>query len=263
MKKSYNVKKNASGNQSSLLATHVPMYTVTYHTAQGSTSEQHNVASGSRTPAHMNPVTPVAQGTEDPEPPFATPELEPEDKPLYETTAGFNTHMRKNVAHMNKLKAQQQVFLDALLSLHHNTSLLAQCARGIVGHLRRVRCNDCLQADITCKQCWMDKHRTMPTHWALVWDDKERFFIKTDFSRMMKNSVIALRHYGVRCHRASPSRLFTLVDTNGIHATTICFCGCTAPDSRISSNSFALESSPCQVPVPDRNPMEVRNTPEE
>jgi hypothetical protein len=79
----------------------------------------------------------------------------------------------------------------------------------------------------------MDKHRTIPTHWALVWDDKERFFIKTDFSRVMKNSVIALGHYGARCHRASPSRLFTLVDTNGIHATAICFCGCTAPDGQV------------------------------
>jgi hypothetical protein len=78
MKKSYSVKKNARGNQSSLLATHVPMYTVTYH--------------GSRTPARTNPVTPAAQDAEDLELPFATPELEPEDKPLYKTTAECNTH---------------------------------------------------------------------------------------------------------------------------------------------------------------------------
>jgi hypothetical protein len=99
MKKSYSVKKNARGNQSSLLATHVPTYTVTYHTAQGSTSEQHNVASGSRTPACTNPVTPAAQDSEDLELPFATPELEPEDKPLYETTAECNTHTRKVSRH--------------------------------------------------------------------------------------------------------------------------------------------------------------------
>ncbi|KAJ6596524.1 hypothetical protein B0H10DRAFT_1828218 [Mycena sp. CBHHK59/15] len=48
----------------------------------------------------------------------------------------------------------------------------------------------------------------------------------------MKNTVIALGHYGERCPMADQGRSFTLVESNGIHATAISFCGCQTPDGQ-------------------------------
>ncbi|KAJ6632021.1 hypothetical protein B0H10DRAFT_1770572 [Mycena sp. CBHHK59/15] len=83
-----------------------------------------------------------------------------------------------------------------------------------------------------CPQCWLNKHRTMPTHWAFIWNKKEGFFQKHNFCRVMKNTVIALGHYGERCPMADQGRSFTLVESNGIHATAISFCRCWTPDGQ-------------------------------
>ncbi|KAJ7019172.1 hypothetical protein C8F04DRAFT_1052088 [Mycena alexandri] len=98
--------------------------------------------------------------------------------------------------------------------------------------LRTVACSECLQAELLCPQCWLNKHRTMPTHWAFVWKQGERFFEKHDFSHVMKNTVIALGHYGERCPDADLGQSFTLVDSNGIHATCLAFCRCKTRDEK-------------------------------
>ncbi|KAJ7202505.1 hypothetical protein GGX14DRAFT_352357 [Mycena pura] len=133
---------------------------------------------------------------------------------------------------MEELKAEQDIFLQLLLSLHYDTLVLTPCSCGSTKRVRKVGCSDCLQAELLCPQCWLDKHRTMPTHWALVWNAKDRFFEKHDFSRVMKNAAISLGHYGQPCPKADLARSFTLVDSNGIHATCISFCRCpnNAPD---------------------------------
>ncbi|KAJ7016505.1 hypothetical protein C8F04DRAFT_981397, partial [Mycena alexandri] len=91
---------------------------------------------------------------------------------------------------------------------------------------RKVACRDCLQAELLCCQCWLNKHRTMPTHWAFVWNQDEHLFEKTDICRVMLDTSIGLGYSGERCPRAEPAQLFTLVDNNGIHATKISFCQC-------------------------------------
>ncbi|KAJ7812190.1 hypothetical protein B0H14DRAFT_3479001 [Mycena olivaceomarginata] len=78
----------------------------------------------------------------------------------------------------------------------------------------------------------------MPTHWALIWNARDNFFEKTDFCRVLKNSVVALGHYGERCPDADPGRTFTLVEKNGIHATAISFCRCRTPDGQRGAPEF-------------------------
>ncbi|KAJ7853054.1 hypothetical protein B0H14DRAFT_2354504, partial [Mycena olivaceomarginata] len=87
-------------------------------------------------------------------------------------------------------------------------------------------CQDWLQAELLCHQCWVKKHRTMPTHWALVWNEEDRFFEQHDFSVVLKNGAMRLGHYGEGCPNAEPGHSFTLVERNRIHATVIAFCGC-------------------------------------
>ncbi|KAJ6600723.1 hypothetical protein B0H10DRAFT_1639597, partial [Mycena sp. CBHHK59/15] len=99
-------------------------------------------------------------------------------------------------------------------------------------------CSECLQAELLCRQCWLQKHRNMPMHWALIWNETEKFFEKHDISRVSRNSVVAVGHYGARCPDADPGRSFTLVDTNSIHATAISFCRCTTPDGKRGAPEF-------------------------
>ncbi|KAJ6608362.1 hypothetical protein B0H10DRAFT_1655751, partial [Mycena sp. CBHHK59/15] len=139
---------------------------------------------------------------------------------------------------MNELKAEEATFIEILLSLHYSSQLHAPCACGIASRVRKVACTDCQQAPLLCPQCWLDKHRTMPTHWAFVWNTKEQFFEKTDFCRVMKNTVIGLGHYGERCPDADLGRSFTLVDANRIHATALAFCRCKTADGKRGEPEF-------------------------
>ncbi|KAJ6626549.1 hypothetical protein B0H10DRAFT_1744915, partial [Mycena sp. CBHHK59/15] len=87
-------------------------------------------------------------------------------------------------------------------------------------------------------QCWLNKHRMMPTHWVFVWNAKECFFEKHDFCRVRKNAVIGLGHHGERCPDPHLGQSFTLVDRNGIHATAISFCGCKTADGKRGAPQF-------------------------
>ncbi|KAJ7201539.1 hypothetical protein GGX14DRAFT_571190 [Mycena pura] len=168
-------------------------------------------------------------------------EEEPGAVPAYETTTPCDekgAKKRQNVAHMDELKAEQAVFLDTLLSLHYSSQLHTPCSCKVDARIRTVACTECLQADLLCPQCWLNKHRTMPTHWALIWNAKEKFFEKHDFCRVMKNASVALGHYGERCPEADLARSFTLVDRNGIHATAIKFCRCKTVDGERGAPAF-------------------------
>ncbi|KAJ7027623.1 hypothetical protein C8F04DRAFT_904575, partial [Mycena alexandri] len=98
-------------------------------------------------------------------------------------------------------------------------------------------CSDCLQAPLLCRQCWVNKHTTMPTHWAFVWNKHERFLREV---RLQSTVAIRLGHNGEGCPDAPVAHSFTLVDQNGIHATAIAFCGCkteTSPEGKKHSLS--------------------------
>ncbi|KAF8146804.1 hypothetical protein K438DRAFT_2091821 [Mycena galopus ATCC 62051] len=129
----------------------------------------------------------------------------------------------QNVAHMNELRAEEAIFLQRILSLQYNSQVLTPCACGIDSRVRKVACRDCPQAELLCRQCWVNKHRMMPTHWAFIWNNKDRFFEKHDFCRVMTNAAIGLGHYG---------------EWNGIHATAISFCRCPTADGKRGDAEF-------------------------
>ncbi|KAJ7126016.1 hypothetical protein C8R44DRAFT_874401 [Mycena epipterygia] len=227
----------------------MPTYKITFHTdTRAPTSEEHYVASATRPrrgradfdvdvppDIDMGPPLPFLDATEE----------APDVIPAYATTTPCDekgdekgAKIRQNVAHMDELKAEQAMFLDTLLSLNYSPQLHNPCACGLDGRVRTVACTECLQAELLCPRCWLDKHRTMPTHWALVWNAEDRFFEKHDFCRVMKNASVALGHYGERCPDADMARTFTLVDSNGIHATAIKFCRCKTVDGKRGAPEF-------------------------
>ncbi|KAJ7020730.1 hypothetical protein C8F04DRAFT_1274647 [Mycena alexandri] len=226
-------KTTQSLGNTSRVATSVPSVKVTFHTGTTLKSERRYIGNAGL-PAE--PILVREQQNEPTEPtlPFlnATDET-PGAIPAYETTPACDEKgnekakaMRETVAHMNALKEQKTIFMRTLLSLHHHSQLLKPCSCGGEDQVRKVACSDCLQAELLCRQCWVKKHRTMPTHWALVWNKHDRFFEKYDFSRVTMNGAIRLGHYGEGCPEAEMSHTFTLVERNGIHATAIAFCGC-------------------------------------
>ncbi|KAJ7670986.1 hypothetical protein B0H17DRAFT_900576, partial [Mycena rosella] len=99
-------------------------------------------------------------------------------------------------------------------------------------------CTNFLQAELLCPQCWLNKHKTMPTHWVVVWNKKEQFFEKHDFGQVMKNAVVALSHYGQQFPDANMGRIFMLVEMNGIHAIAISLCQCKTLDGRCGAPGF-------------------------
>ncbi|KAJ7148146.1 hypothetical protein C8R43DRAFT_1129293 [Mycena crocata] len=229
--------KNAQAS-TSLLASIVPTYKVTFHTdAVQFTSEERYAVDSTMPPSTTCTFNDALETSAvGPTLPFSDAELPAEDAaaavPAYEKTVpcdaeGVSKKTRQTVAHMEELKSQESVFLEALLSLHHSSQLLTPCVCGT--STRRVGCNDCLQPELLCPQCWLKKHRATPTHWAMIWNDRDKFFEKHDFCRVMKNAVFALGHHGERCPEADLAHSFTLVDTNGIHATAISFCRCKRP----------------------------------
>ncbi|KAJ7061920.1 hypothetical protein C8F01DRAFT_1082533 [Mycena amicta] len=98
---------------------------------------------------------------------------------------------RETVEHMEQLQEQQGVFLQALLGLNYHPQLDSPCGCGEPKAVRTVSCSDCLQSELLCRQCWLNKHRTTPTHWALVWNKNEKFFEKTDFSRVGTGATVS------------------------------------------------------------------------
>ncbi|KAJ7144583.1 hypothetical protein C8R44DRAFT_865490 [Mycena epipterygia] len=235
--------KNKRPTGTTRRATNVPTVQVTFHTDALPKFEERYVGN-----AGVPPLTTVSDEPMPGEPslPFLDgPDDLPDAIPAYGTTPACDEQgdekgakIRQTVAHMNELRAEEPVFLRILLSLHYHSQLLTLCTCGKQSHLRTVACTECLQSELLCPQCWLNKHRIMPTHWALVWNREERFFEKHDFCRVMKNAVIGLGHYGEPCPDADLGRSFTLVDSNGIHATCLAFCRCKTPNGKRGEPEF-------------------------
>ncbi|KAJ7704770.1 hypothetical protein B0H17DRAFT_1126421 [Mycena rosella] len=238
-------KRQARKNElsSSLLPTNVPTFTVTYHTDSPAPKCQERYRPNTQNTTVARPAFFDNSTAIDDEPtlpcPVATADA-PSAMPAYETTTPCNEKgakkKRANVGHMDELKAQEAVFLQTLLSRHHDPLLLTRCACG--KHDRKIGCSDCLDSELLCRQCWLDKHRTMPMHWALIWNATDKFFEKSDFCCVRKNTVIGLGHHGQWCRDAELGRTFTLVDSNGIHATALAFCRCPTADGQRGAPEF-------------------------
>ncbi|KAJ7040850.1 hypothetical protein C8F04DRAFT_1309823 [Mycena alexandri] len=175
-----------------------------FETDTGPPKPQQRYAPTAANAEHVPPMfdDPMDSPPEDSSLPLLDAAEETPVKPAYKATEatkekGEGEHIRQNVAHMNEIKAQEAVIVQILLSLHHSSQLHTPCACGVDSHLRTAACTDCKQAPLLCPQCWLNKHRTMPTHWAFIWNAQEEFFEKCDFSRVMKNAAIALGHYGI------------------------------------------------------------------
>ncbi|KAJ7186311.1 hypothetical protein GGX14DRAFT_581134 [Mycena pura] len=165
----------------------------------------------------------------------ATPEL-PDPGAMHAdapevTTKEEHEIKRDRVSNMEGFLRSEDIIINAFLDSFYDAHLNEPCQCGS-GDPRDVRCLDCLQTDIVCRQCFLRQHRRTPTHWASVWNEHEHFFEKTDISCVRDDSAVYLGHHGEICPKASPREGFTLVDVNGIHATVIRFCECATTQSK-------------------------------
>lgn len=92
---------------------------------------------------------------------------------------------------------------------------------------REVRCLDCTQFVPLCRVCWVKAHTHLPLHWAHIWDRDKGYFVRHDISTVISDTYgIPLGHDGAPCPNSSKPLMLTLVELNGVHATTVTFCGC-------------------------------------
>lgn len=116
-------------------------------------------------------------------------------------------------------------FMNALFKREADDNLNTSCTCKRLP--RTSRCNDCLQLGLVCDLCFIEAHITNPTHWVHRWNGD--YFEKLDMSAL--GHVITLGHGGHPCpsvdyQNSSNLLRFTLVDSNGIHQTSIAFCKC-------------------------------------
>ncbi|KAJ6521647.1 hypothetical protein DFH09DRAFT_1331063 [Mycena vulgaris] len=148
------------------LATSVQRYTVTFHTDATAKSEERYVANASPQRRVQNFEVEM-----DPPPDESLPFIDPSEDvsedasgalPAYETipaSEGKAAKIRQNVAHMNELRAEEAIFLQLIISRHYSSQVLTPCLCGIDSHVRKVACEECLQAELLCRQCWLNKHQ--------------------------------------------------------------------------------------------------------
>ncbi|KAJ7018233.1 hypothetical protein C8F04DRAFT_1277911 [Mycena alexandri] len=165
--------------------------------------------------APMSPVPPRTPAVDPPPtPPFPFHETSTSTEedalptPAYESTPVYDEEGAEappTPSPLDEFKAEEPIFATLLLELHYS---------------------DQLDTLALCRQCWLDNHRNIPTHWAFVWNKDEQFFEKHDLCRVKADTFISLGHHEARCPIGPPARSFTLVDSNGVHATSIQYCGC-------------------------------------
>ena len=88
-----------------------------------------------------------------------------------------------------------------------------------------VRCDECLAGPLTCQECFVNHHKSMPFHWAHVWN--RRYFEKCSFADL--GGILCLGHGGLPCDNAYPNPTpsdITIAHTNGVHRARVLFCEC-------------------------------------
>ncbi|KIK55120.1 hypothetical protein GYMLUDRAFT_62724 [Collybiopsis luxurians FD-317 M1] len=164
-----------------------------------------------------------------PEPSFTTSLIDPE--------LVFSTHIpHETEAEPEKKKSQttrtMEEFMDELPHLMH--LLLSSEARPDVFNIcgcgsnlpRRFQCNDCFKYESSCETCFLEHHCNLPFHWARIWKS-EGYYQKADISTLRgHNYAIHLCLNHGRCPSPSEPQKVTVVHTNGIHGTRLCYCLC-------------------------------------
>jgi hypothetical protein len=121
---------------------------------------------------------------------------------------------------------------DILLERYANPHESETCRCG--GGQRLVHCRNCFRYETSCALCFAKAHHHLPFHWAFIWDSGKGHFIKHDYSSLSEDCAIQLGdhiHGAAPCDPTRSATLFTIVHSNGIHATRIRFCRCPgAPD---------------------------------
>jgi hypothetical protein len=94
-----------------------------------------------------------------------------------------------------------------------------------------VKCEDCLFYEASCAECFVNHHRSMPLHWALVWDSNLGFYRHHDISALRPEGLaIQLGHDSGVCPNASEPIKFIITHSNGVHGTMVSFCRCLKTD---------------------------------
>ncbi|THU99897.1 hypothetical protein K435DRAFT_658099 [Dendrothele bispora CBS 962.96] len=119
-----------------------------------------------------------------------------------------------------------------LLAHEHNPHAESLCMCGRGGK-RVVQCQDCLFYETSCVTCFVDHHRSMPLHWARVWNPDRGFYRRHDISTLQEGQAIQLGHDNGMCPNAQQPIKFIITHSNGVHGTRVSFCGCLTGGNRI------------------------------
>lgn len=129
---------------------------------------------------------------------------------------------------------EEDLIQTSILTRYGNPHQTEICA--CKGGKRLVRCrwDGCFQYPTSCVECFVINHRNNPFHWALVWNTDKQVWEKKDYSVLLPNTFIQLGHIddGRKCSGSTPVP-FRITHTNGIHMTSINFCGCTSAKSKL------------------------------
>ncbi|KAJ7663720.1 hypothetical protein DFH06DRAFT_986389 [Mycena polygramma] len=116
---------------------------------------------------------------------------------------------------------------DLLLECEADEDTGLPCTCAEAGMTRTTKCFDCTSYPVSCSKCYVRSHLRNPFHWAEVWSEAKRFFVRHDISKIPKlEHFIQLGHNGGPCEQPTGHRLFTAVHGNGVHSTRLAFCGC-------------------------------------
>jgi hypothetical protein len=158
----------------------------------------------------------------------------------------------QNKQELDEFVEAAQTILAHLLQQEYNPLEQERCSCGS-GQFRLVSCRDCVQHKPTCEVCFLQDHRVNPFHWAHVWDVAGGFYEKRDISALADSTAaLHLGHCGDCCpHPANATPIkYTIVHTNGIHATRVVFCGCPEAPTSKSDQLFRARLFPATMKDP-------------
>lgn len=178
------------------------------------------------------PVEPLVTSTLEHEGDELDPEKRTQVSSLGQTKYQLNTdYVLQTAQVIEDFLAIETYLQDLLLSRYANPHEGETCSCG--SGKRLVRCEECFQYPISCVSCFVRSHRTLPFHWAFVWDTTKRIWSKFDSSELSAESAIQLGHIGKHeaCTGVKSALTFKITHVNGIHTCKLRFCGCPgAPD---------------------------------
>ncbi|KAF9545130.1 hypothetical protein CPC08DRAFT_823958 [Agrocybe pediades] len=175
--------------------------------------------------------------------PFKMPKLKEEDIKPEEgdanknddaagtSTAGFDTEGEKSTQTsetLNEFLEERKHLLNQMFRHSYDNSVGKACDCHAEGATKTTRCYDCPYYPISCSDCYITAHKTLPHHWAEVWQSEMGYFRRHDIGTLQDDiAAINLGHEGKPCLSKYASNVnFILVALNGIHATKIRFCQC-------------------------------------